>query len=327
MNKAYAVTEETFDSLTSHWLNPGNRLGWECLFVLPPWLKAWWSAFGAGLAPHLRAVRLGDEVIGIAPLLVRGEKASFIGSSEVCDYLDFIVAPGRGREFFDNLINHLRQQGISRLDLGPVRADSTVLTDLTGVAKSLGFESSCEPEDVTLELELPGTWDGYLRRLTGKQRHEVRRKLKRLHEAGHVTYRVVEDIDQVREAMDTFLALFASNRADKAAFMTGQMASFFRSLAEAMAEVQILKLCFLDLDAAPAAAAMCFDYGSTMYLYNNGYDRRFHSLSVGLLSKALSIKESIRRGTKKYDFLKGDEGYKRRLGGKKLPLYRCQVTL
>ena len=109
--------------------------------------------------------------------------------------------------------------------------------------------------------------------------------------------------------------------------MTERMASFFNSLAEAMAEASILKLFILELDAIPAAAAMCFDYNSTTYLYNSGYDHRFSSLSVGVLCKALSIKDSIQRGRKNYDFLKGDEAYKHRLGGKEVPLYRCQIRL
>ncbi len=72
---------------------------------------------------------------------------------------------------------------------------------------------------------------------------------------------------------------------------------------------------------------MCFDYNSTVYLYNNGYDNRYRSLSVGLLSKVFTIQDSIRRGKNKYDFLKGTEVYKHRLGGKPVQLYRCQVKL
>jgi CelD/BcsL family acetyltransferase involved in cellulose biosynthesis len=94
-----------------------------------------------------------------------------------------------------------------------------------------------------------------------------------------------------------------------------------------MARENLLKLYFLDLDDTPVAAVMCFDYDATIYLYNNGYDGKYGSLSVGLLSKVLTIKESIRRGKRKYDFLKGTEEYKHRLGGKPVPLYRCQVKL
>ena len=94
-----------------------------------------------------------------------------------------------------------------------------------------------------------------------------------------------------------------------------------------MAEAGILKLFFLDLDETPAAAVMCFDYNSTVYLYNNGFDNQYRSLSVGLLSKVFAIQDSIERGKNTFDFLKGTETYKRRLGAKPVQLYRCQVQL
>jgi CelD/BcsL family acetyltransferase involved in cellulose biosynthesis len=64
-----------------------------------------------------------------------------------------------------------------------------------------------------------------------------------------------------------------------------------------------------------------------MFLYNNGYDPQHSLLSLGLVSKVLSIKEGIERGRSRFDFLKGDEEYKRRLGGKEVSLYGCQISL
>ncbi|MBU0698138.1 MAG: GNAT family N-acetyltransferase, partial [Proteobacteria bacterium] len=154
-----------------------------------------------------------------------------------------------------------------------------------------------------------------------------RLKLRRLHEAGQVKYRVVEETRTVPDQMDIFLALFRSSRPDKTAFMTRQKAAYFKSLAEAMAARQMLKLSFLELDGQPVAAVMCFEDDSTVYLYNNGYDHRFRSLSVGLLSKVFSIKDSIQRGRHTYEFLKGNEEYKRHLGGSPMQLFSCQVHL
>ena len=324
---AYTVTQETFESFHALWLDRKSPLEWDCLFVLPGWLKVWCNVFSDESSPYIIAVRDKEKLIGIAPLMVKGEEARFIGDPDVCDYQDFIVAPGRGKEFFETLINYLGKQGITRFDLNTVRADSKVPSELVAAAKSLKCEVSCIPEDITLELDLPDSWDKFLAELTGKQRHEVRRKLRRLNDAGEINYRVVEDFEQVTAEMETFLALFGLSRSDKAAFMTNQMRYYFRLLAESMAKANLLKLSFLEVDGTPAAAVMCFDYNSTIYLYNNGYDGRFSSLSVGLLSKVLTIKESIRRGKKKYDFLKGTEEYKYRLGGKPVPLYRCQVKL
>ena len=323
----YSVTEESFDSISTYWHNPRYPLRWDCVFVLPNWLKVWWGEFGAGLDLALCAVRQREQVIGIAPLLVREGKASIIGSADVCDYLDFIVAPGREQEFFAVLLDHLCAQHVTHLDLRSLRPKSMTLTVLVEVAQNRGCEVSCGSEDVALELDLPATWEDYLLMLDGKQRHETRRKLRRLHEAARVNYRVVEDREAVRNQMGIFFTLFKKNREDKAAFMTERMTAFFNSLAEAMAEANILRLSILELDATPAASVMCFDYRSTIYLYNSAYDRQFSPLSVGLLSKVLSIKESIQRGRKKYDFMKGSEPYKHRLGGKEVPLYKCQIRI
>ena len=83
----------------------------------------------------------------------------------------------------------------------------------------------------------------------------------------------------------------------------------------------------LDLNAAPVAVSMCFDYNDTLHLYNSGFDPRYRALSAGLLCKVLSLKDAIERGRQKYDFLKGAETYKYRLGGREVPLVRCRIEL
>jgi CelD/BcsL family acetyltransferase involved in cellulose biosynthesis len=176
-------------------------------------------------------------------------------------------------------------------------------------------------------MELPEKWEEYFDLLSGRERHETRRKLRHLESAGHVGLRVIEDEKAALDAMDTFVALFRSNRIEKARFMAGDVESFFRSLAVGMAEAGLLKLFFLDLNDMPVASVMCFDYHTTVYLYNNGYDGHFNHLSVGLLSKVFSIQESIKRGRKKYNFLRGSETYKGRLGGHPVGLLHCKVIL
>jgi CelD/BcsL family acetyltransferase involved in cellulose biosynthesis len=105
------------------------------------------------------------------------------------------------------------------------------------------------------------------------------------------------------------------------------MESFFRSIAQTMAEAQLLRFGILEISAKPVAAVMCFDYNDKVYLYNSGYDPEYGILSVGLLSKLLSIKDSIERGRKCYDFLKGPEEYKYRLRGREIPIYSCNIIL
>ncbi len=276
---------------------------------------------------HLATVRQAEDIIGIAPLMLLDGEASFMGDTDVCDYQDFIVVPGKSDEFFNALLDDLNNRGVKQLNLEAVRPDSTVQTALMNVAEARRCEVSCKKLDISYELELPDTWDDYLMLLKGKQRHEIRRKLRRLDEAGNFSYRIVEDPAGVRAEIETFFKLFKMSRNDKEMFMTAEMTSFFRSLTRTLAEEKMLKLFFLDFNGTPAAALICFEYESGVYLYNNGFDINFRSLSVGILSKVFSLQNSIQRGKQKYDFLKGAETYKSHLGGKELPLYRCKIEL
>jgi CelD/BcsL family acetyltransferase involved in cellulose biosynthesis len=321
------VTVEPLHHLERYWPSAGSPLRWDCVFMLPPWLGVWWSYFGKGSKTHLCVVRKHDMLLGVVPLTVSGDTAHLISDSDLIDYSDFMAAPLREGEFFSTLFDHLRREGISRLDAGRVRYDSAAVSYLRAYSPSLGCHVSCEPVDELYEMDLPDTWEEYLTLLSGRERHETRRKLRRLERAGHVRLRVIEDRADVPAAMDTFVKLFRSNRGEKAQFMAGAVESFFRSLAGAMAGAGLLKLFFLDLDDTPASAGMCFDYRSTVYLYNSGYDRRFSHLSAGLLSTVFSIRESIVRGRKKYNLLRGSETYKGRLGGHPITLHHCEVML
>jgi len=323
----YTITQESFASLASYRADSGHNLRWHLIFILPAWLQVWWQSFGSGAELYLRAVRQREKIVGIAPLQIMDKTASIIGSADVCDYLDFVVASGREGDFFTVLLDDLRQKGINRLDLRHVRPDSTVLTALVAIAREREYDVLSNLEEVSLELDLPSTWEEYLATLIGKQRHELRRKLRRLQKAGNIDYHFVEDSAAVHDIMDTFLKLFSKSRKEKAAFMTAPMESFFRSLAGTMAEAKLLRFSILELDTLPVAMDMCFDYNDSVYLYNSGYDPNYNSLSVGLLSKALLIKDSIHRGRKRFDFLKGRETYKYHLGGREVPLYSCQIII
>ena len=324
---SYVLTIESFDSVISSWDKLRYCLKWDSVFVLPVWLKVWWEAFGGKTELFLRTLRQGNEAIGFAPLQVTHETASFIGSGDVCDYLDFAIAPGKEKGFFNVLLDDLREKDIKKLDLRPLRPDSTVLTQLVNIAQNRGYDVMLHPEDVSLELDLPPTWNEYLAILKAKQRHEVRRKLRRLWETGGAEHRCVEIGREVEDYLDIFLQLFSSSKAEKARFMNPEMESFFRSMAKAMAEIGLLRVGILELDKVPAAMTIGFDHNGSHYLYNSAYDPRFNHLSVGLLCKVLCLKVSIEKGRKKWNFLKGGESYKYQLGGQEVPLYGCQISI
>jgi CelD/BcsL family acetyltransferase involved in cellulose biosynthesis len=321
------IRTESFDRLESFFLNKKFNLDWNCLFVLPLWLKTWWDTFGDTNDLKILAGYCQGKLIGIAPLRIQEKTARFIGGENVCDYQDMIVKSNHAPEFFEAILTDLKKRGVHALELGALRPDAVSLAELPNLAKQMGYDVVCNQVESSYEIKLPRTWESYLKLLGGKQRHEIRRKLRRLNEAGQIEYRVIHRPDEISEHMDIFFSMFKASRPDKSEFLTGQMVSFFQLLAQRTARQGFLRMSFLDVDRVPAAGVMCFDYNDTIFLFNNGYDPGFGNLSVGFLSKVYSIKDSIERGKLRYDLLKGDEGYKKRLGSTSVPLYHLKIDL
>ena len=209
----------------------------------------------------------------------------------------------------DRDITHLPMHSRARLGIGYLPQEASVFRKLT-VSENIMAILETRPE------------------LDKKQRHEVRRKLRRLWGVDDVHYRCHEVTSQdVSGLTDTFLKLFLLSREEKAGFMTSQMETFFHSIAQAMTEIKLLRYGILEVESQITAMIMGFDYNQALYLYNSAFDPQYNSLSVGLLSKVLCIKESIALGRRKWDFLKGAEKYKYQLGGSEVKLYHCRIMI
>ena len=319
------IKTEPFERLESFFLNKKFDLDWNCLFVIPLWLKTWWDIFGENHDPEILAGYRQGKLIGVAPLRVKEKTARLIGDENVCDYKDMVVAPNHHYEFIEAILSYLKKKEVRFLQLGTLRPDSISLTQLPNIAKQMGYAAIYNQVAFSYEIILPRTWESYLQMLAGKQRHEIRRKLRRLNEAGEIRFRIIERPDEISENMDTFFSMFKASRPDKSEFLTDPMVSFFLLLAQRMAQQGFLRMFFLDIDRVPAAGVMCFDYNDTIFLYNNGYNPQFSNLSPGFLSKVYSIRNSIDQGKLRYDLLKGDEGYKKRLGSTPVPLYHLKI--
>ena len=157
--------------------------------------------------------------------------------------------------------------------------------------------------------------DEYVSGLRKKDRHELRRKLRRLNNGNEATQYAFQDAGEIADAMPEFFRLMRASRPDKDDFLTPDREQFFRELAKELSARQQFKLFFLELNDVRVAACICFDYNGDYLLYNSGYDPEYSSLSVGLLNKALCIQDAIESGKKTFDFLRGSERYKYNLGG------------
>lgn len=314
-----------FEDLRQDWIDLCRRSQARLLFSSPSWSEVWWRHFGKDSELHLGAVKEQGKVIGIAPLRLKGGVLQFIGSDNVCDFLDFIVTPGKEDLFFAALREHLLKSDFKILDLAPVLPDSIAYRWAHALATEAEKGVTRTKDEVTVAMDLPQDFASYLSVLNSKQRHEILRKERRLLEEGEVSYEV--KTEAVPLDIEVFLEFFRESREDKNKFLTAEIESFFRDIIESSARDHTLRLGVLKLNRVNIAATLCFDYRNEIYLYNSGYNPSYRLLSAGILSKYYSVKDSIENRKRRYDFLRGPERYKYHLGGSETQLFRCIITI
>ncbi len=322
---SFTVQSEGLDQLEPEWRELLPRSFLRCPFVTPTWLRVWWEEFGGDRELMLLSVRRGQELVGVAPLMSEDSRLTFAGDTQVCDYMDFTAAAGAEKAVLTSVLRLAMGEGWRDMALWAVREDSPTMRALPSVCEDLGLSLEVELEDVCPRVALPGSWEEYLAGLNKKDRHELRRKLRRLPDGGDGGLQVLAAPPDVEAALDDFLRLHVASRAEKAAFMTPQMERFFRRLVSALSREGLLEMIFLTLDGVRTAGVLCFRAEDELLLYNSGYNPTYAGLAVGLLSKALALQHAIERGFERFDFLRGAEPYKYDLGATDLNVYRCLI--
>lgn len=315
-----------FDACSTVW----NALLVESMANVPflrhEYLRAWWSTLGGGewRAGELAivAARENGRLVGIAPLfltenLEHQPALMLLGSIEISDYLDVIARPHDLPAFISGLLDFYINIGPSSLclDWYNLPATSPTLPLLRAESKKRGWSFTQENFRPAISATLPGDFARYLNSIDKKQRHEIRRKMRRIHEFGlAVRWYIVEEESALDAECEAFLALMANDRA-KSGFLSEAMRVQMRNSVHAAFHAGWLQLAFLTVNGAKAAGYLNFDYANRIWVYNSGIDYRYLELSPGWVLLGYLLEWANNHHRTEFDFMRGDEGYKYRFGG------------
>lgn len=325
-----------FDSLAPEWNELLHDSAADTVFLTHQWQSTWWHHLGDG-TPTLIAFRADDgRLVGLAPLYrnltQQGEwELNTVGCVDVSDYLDLIARRGYEDAVFGALFDLLGEPagaGLTwdLLKLCNVPAGSPTLARLGPLAAERGFAVSDRLQEVCPIVTLDGDWDAYLESLDGKERRELRRKMRKANPHVGVDWTIVGPEHDLPVEVDRFIHLMALSHPDKAEFLHAGHRAFMHDVARFAAKEGWLELAFLTVDNEPAATLFNLVYNNRTLLYNSGLDpTRFLHLSPGIVLTALLVRHSIEAGREAFDFLRGDEAYKYQLGGVDHPIYQLVI--
>ncbi len=307
-------------------------------FLRYEYLAAWWRTLGGGewkeASLSLVTAHEADRLIGIAPLFRTtnrdgGPAQMLLGSIEISDYLDVIVRKEDISRFLSGVLDELASQppeAWSVLDWYNLPDTSPTLASLKEESVKRGWTCVEEIYKPTPSIPLPGDWETYLSSIDKKQRHEIRRKMRRAEESDQqVRWYIVDDEEQLDGEIDAFLALMASDP-DKAAFLTEPMRAQMRATAQNAFREGYLQLAFMEVFGQKAAGYFNLDYGNKIWVYNSGLDRKFMELSPGWVLLGYLLQWANEHKRAEFDFMRGDEDYKYKFGGQNRHVMRVKVT-
>lgn len=334
MHTELLTSAEAFDGLADEWQSLLERSVVSSVFLTWPWQRTWWQHLGRGDLLLITVRDDAGQLVGIAPLFLQTtslglRQLSLVGCVDVSDYLDLIVDRQCADLVYGNIWDALAGpecppwHEISLCNLPQASATPARLGEL---AQRSGFAATVSVTDVCPVIALPSSWDDYLASLDKKQRHELRRKMRRVKEEAQSRWYAVEGGASLPQDVESFIDLHQKSTAEKEDFWDDAMKGFFRAIAASLSELGWLKLCFIELNGVRAASVFCFDHRNEILVYNSGYDpAQFAALSPGIVLVGYCIEHAIQLGRTRFDFLRGDEEYKFRFGAIPEPVSRLHI--
>jgi CelD/BcsL family acetyltransferase involved in cellulose biosynthesis len=309
-----------FDELKSKWNDLLSRAPINNIFYTWEWHSTWWQAYHPGQLWVIAIYNDDQALVGIAPLFIAERTVHIIGCVDVTDYLDFIVDKDYVDSVYAALADYLaaNRDQFDVLDFCNIPQDSVTLQVLPNLLEAQGLALSIEQQEVCPIIDLPDDWSGYLSQLDKKQRHEVRRKLRRIQGTQtEIDWYIVDETHDLNAEIMCFMELMAASDPEKAEFLTDeQHVEFFRNIVPMLHDAGWLQMNFLTVDGVRVAGYINFIYENRVFVYNSGLNQaEYGQLSPGIVLLAYNIQYAIEKGYDAYDFLRGDEIYKYRMGG------------
>ncbi len=324
------------------------EMPWNILAVGQPmrswnWLATWWNYYGQAEDRELHVLAVYDEsddgtgtLVGIAPWYIErtsihGSVLRPLGNGHVCtDHLSLLCRPDYLASVATTIAEYLTDNDDEwdRLELDAIDDGDDAITLLVGELESRDALVSCRPAGNCWVIDLPETWDAYLKTISASHRRQLKQCYERKIDSGRSKLHLVTNASELDEAWKILVELHQRRRnelGDEGCFASQQFHDFHRDIAGQLLELGQLRMSWNELDGTPFTAEYHFTSPDTVYTYQSGADSDRLEESPGRLAYMQTVKRAIEDGFTRLDFLRGDEPYKAHFRAEAKPTFDYHV--
>ena len=323
MTPGFTVIEdfEGLQGLRDEWDELLAADAYQHPFLSFTWTRSWLRSFASSYDRFL-VLRVEEPGVfrGIVPLIVRRTWSGGIPvrSLEFPGGDDSVfkgpVAEGNATKLVDRVMRGLASEcrGWDTLAFDSLPDDSPWVTEFANAFQQRSLHADRHPTHASPYLRLPGTYDELRKSMKKSLRQNLSRKLNMAEREGVVFDRVTGGAvraEHFREAQDVERRSWKGQRGI-GIFVDDPHFSLHAGLLDDNPPFDV-DLLFLRVDGKAIAFQYGFLLGSRYYAYNTSYDEAFQRLSPGMLAINSLLVELIPKGIEVFDFLVGDDSYKR----------------
>ena len=284
------------------------------IFQTLEWTRAWWQSYGHDLTLCSPIIFEGNKIIGILPLVKRGNIVQFLGMPEA-DYADLLCEEGREKEVLTVALGALFQsvKHWEECVLQHLAKDGRIMCHWHQLPRGLRKRVKLVPSGRYQTILLQENREEVFESLLGK--YHTRRRHNKLKKAGVVTLRRLLTNAEVQQHLDYFF-LHHIRRCvllgRESSCARPEFRQFLRSVVGELDPSGRLRFEVLELDGRPFAWHFSFLVNGKFLLYQHTFDLDSWDYAPGevLLSHLLQFAQE--HVTREFDFGSGDEGYKAR---------------
>ena len=279
------------------------------------WFQSWWRVFGEMHELFLLVVYEGNEVIGLAPLMLsqKSQKkrvVTFIGDKNA-DYCDFIIS-NRKPDVLKAIVDYLVQNcgTRDRIFLRNIPEDSTTLPVLKRICAGYNLKL-LEDSTICPTLILNDTAQAKCRTTS----RTLRRHINYFEKNGKLSFKIFDSYEVAKESLDIFFAQHIrrwSSTKQLSLFLDENYKRFYKELLEQTWKTGWLFFSCLEFNQQQIAFHFGFDYNSKVIWYKPSFDIGFRKHSPGSVMLKYLIEYCIDNNKDEFDFTLGDEPFKQK---------------
>lgn len=302
-------------------------------FLTPEWVEAWLEIFGPTTKPRIVAFRRdpGGEVAGLCLLVFRTQRLgpfpihrvylNTAGEPEADDacveYNALLCRAGWEDAVAAALAAYLEREKWDEFVASGMSAGPALDALLRSALGGLNVIRSDVPSHFVDLRRFAASSEGYVGTLSRNTREQTRRSRRGLEARGPLAIQEVSDLQQASHALTELAALHTASwnaRGKPGVFASAAFREFHERLIHKTFLQGRIQLLRMSAGEEKLAVLYNFVYDRKAWFYQSGLrieaDKR---LKPGLVAHALAIEHCCRTGLQEYDFLAGDDQYKKSL--------------